>query len=205
MGNLVWEDSDKWPVCGEGIRKKGKGEKREDNTKGMLFLEAHSKEETDHVTAMVNTTCIFHKNRGNQHYDSLHRVIPPVFGQRGSEGQGWLFICVSWTVTSLLLPLSYDLPRKWWNIPVAISPQHSLPPKMAFFPVSLLKTGHKPTLRLHNTQAALLCSSPSQGRGVSAASPWNRGQAWLQLRGRGRAMRRCRKQLCQAIMPQQGA
>lgn len=122
MGNLVWADSDKWPVCGEGIRKKGKREKREDNTKGMLFLEEHSKEEADHVTVMGNITCIFHKNRGNQHYDSPHSMIPPVFGQRGSEGQGWLCICVSWTVTRLLLPLSYDLPSKWQNMPVIMTP-----------------------------------------------------------------------------------
>lgn len=29
MGSLVWENSDKWPVCGEGIREKGRGEKRQ--------------------------------------------------------------------------------------------------------------------------------------------------------------------------------
>lgn len=78
MGNLVWENSDKWPVCGEGIRKKGRGEKREDNREGMLILEEHFKEEADHVTAMGNTTWIFHKNKGNQHYDSPHSLIPPV-------------------------------------------------------------------------------------------------------------------------------
>lgn len=78
----------------------------------MFVLEEHSKEEADHVTVMGNTHCNFHKNRGNQHYDSPHSMIPPVFGQRGSEGQGWQYISVSWTVTSLLLPLSYDLPRK---------------------------------------------------------------------------------------------
>lgn len=44
----------------------------------MLFLEEHFKEEAGHVTAMGNTTCIFHKNRGNQHYDSLCSLIPPV-------------------------------------------------------------------------------------------------------------------------------
>lgn len=57
---------------------KGRGEKKKDNREGMLFLEEHFKEETDHLTAMGNTTCIFHKNRGNQHYDSLCSMIPPV-------------------------------------------------------------------------------------------------------------------------------
>jgi len=43
----------------------------------MLFLEEHFKEEADHVTAMGNTTCIFHENKGNQHYDSpQHDVYP---------------------------------------------------------------------------------------------------------------------------------
>lgn len=74
MGNLVWENSDKWPLCGEGIGKKGRGEKRDDNREGMLFLEERFKEEADHVTVMDNTTCIFHKNRGNQHYDSSHSI-----------------------------------------------------------------------------------------------------------------------------------
>lgn len=44
----------------------------------MLFLEEHFKEETDHLTAVGNTTCIFHKNRGNQHYDSPCSMIPLV-------------------------------------------------------------------------------------------------------------------------------
>lgn len=73
----------------------------------MLFLEEHSKEEADHVTAMGNTTCIFHKNRGNQHCDSPHSMIPPAFGQRGSEGQGWLCI-TPLDSHKPLLPLSYD-------------------------------------------------------------------------------------------------
>lgn len=154
MGNLVWEDSDKWPVCGEGIRKKGKGEKREDNTEGMLFLEEHFKEEADHVTAMGNTICIFHKSRGNQHYDSPHSMIPPVFGQRGCEGQGQLCICVPWTVTSLLLPLWYDLPRKWQHIPVTITPQHSLPHRTVFFLYLSWKQGINPLW------VSILCRQP---------------------------------------------
>lgn len=67
-------------------------------------------------------------------------------------------------------PWWFDLPRKWRHIPLTIAPQCSLQYKMAFFPAYLLKTGHKPTLRLHSMQAALLHSSSSQGRGRSAAS-----------------------------------
>lgn len=63
---------------GERIRKKGRGEKREDNRERMLFLEEHFKEEAGHITAMGNTTCIFHENKGNHYYDSSRSVIPPV-------------------------------------------------------------------------------------------------------------------------------
>lgn len=157
----------------------------------MLFLEERFKEKAYHVTAMGNTTCIFHKNRGNQCYDSLCSLIPPVLDKEAVRVRADCN-CVSWTVTSLLFPLWFDLPRKSRHITRTTTSLCSLACKMAFFPTSLLKTGHKPTLKLHHMQTALLHSSPCQPRDRS-------GQAWLQLWGSSRAMRRCRKWLCQAI------
>lgn len=171
MGNLVWENSDKWPVCGEGIRKKGREEKWEDNGEGMFFLEEGFKEEADHVTAMGNTICILHKNRGKQLWvTSLHDTTS--LEQRGSEGQG---SCVSWTVTSLLLLLWFDLLRTLSHIPGTTTPHSTAYHKMAFFPPPSWTKGINPTLRLHSMQAAPLHSSSSQGRAwvlPAQRAPW---------------------------------
>lgn len=139
----------------------------------MLFLEEHFKEEADHVTAMGNTTCIFHKNKGNQRYDSPHSMIPPVSDKEAVRVRAG---CAS---VSLKQSQAFCSPCDLIDLGNEdISPGLSLQRaayhvRWLFFLHPSLKTEHKPTLGLHSMQAALLCSSSLQGRGMSAASPGN--------------------------------
>lgn len=86
----------------KGLGRRGEKKKREDNREGMLFLEKHFKEEADHVTAMGNTTYIFHKNKGNQWHDSPHSMIPPALDKEAVKVRTG---CASWLVTIFLFPL----------------------------------------------------------------------------------------------------
>lgn len=81
MGNSARGNSDKCLVCGEGIKKKRRGEKREDNRVGMLFLEERFKEEAVHITAMGNSTSILRKTKEKQCNDSPHSMLPLILGK----------------------------------------------------------------------------------------------------------------------------